>query len=76
MSTANHSQLAPEHVSAIGSLAKEINRPVEEVTNVYVAALGHLESSARIQDYLVVLTSKKVRDALSQTRRDHRTTQA
>jgi len=60
--------LEPEHVSAIGSLAEETKRPLEEVTNAYAAALGDLKPSAQVQDYLVVLTSKKVRIALRQTK--------
>jgi hypothetical protein len=67
MSASDLTLLEPEHVNAIGALAEETNQPVEEVTGVYIAALGNLRSSARIQEYLVVLTSKKVRDALRQS---------
>lgn len=68
MATSNYTKLEPEHLEAIEALAEEIDRPVEEVNNIYASALGSLRSSARIQDYLIVLTRKKVRDMLRQTR--------
>lgn len=57
-------ELEPEHLKAIEALAKEIDCPVEEVNEIYNSALGSLKTSARIQDYLIVLISKKVRDVL------------
>jgi hypothetical protein len=41
---------------------------LEEVKRLYVQTLLLLGSDARVQDYLIVLTSKKVRDVLRQTR--------
>lgn len=64
MATSNDTNLEPEHLNAIEALAEEIDCPVEEVNNIYASALGSLRSSARIQDYLIVLTSKKVRGVL------------
>ena len=64
MATSNDTNLEPEHLNAIEVLAEEIDCPVEEVNNIYASALGSLRSSARIQDYLIVLASKKVRDVL------------
>jgi hypothetical protein len=64
MATSNDTNLEPEHLNAIEALAEEIDCPVEEVNNIYASALGSLRSSARIQDYLIVLASKKVRDVL------------
>jgi hypothetical protein len=64
MVTLNDTKLEPEHLQAIEALAEEIDCPVEEVNNIYASALGSLRSSARIQDYLIVLTSKKVRGVL------------
>jgi hypothetical protein len=64
MATLNYTKLEPEHLQAIEALAEEIDCPVEEVNNIYASALESLKSSARIQDYLIVLTSKKVRDEL------------
>lgn len=67
MTRSNPIQLEPEHLYAIEGLAEETNRPVEEVKMIYAEELGNLSSDARIQDYLVVLTSKKVRDVLRTT---------
>jgi Protein of unknown function (DUF3562) len=64
MATLNDTKLEPEHLNAIEALAEEIDCPVEEVNNIYASALGSLRSSARIQDYLIVLASKKVRGVL------------
>ena len=64
MVTLNETKLEPEHLQAIEALAEEIDCPVEEVNNIYASALGSLRSSARIQDYLIVLASKKVRGVL------------
>jgi hypothetical protein len=56
--------LEPEQLKAIEALAEEIDCPVEEVYTIYASALENIKSSARIQDYLIVLASKKVRDEL------------
>ena len=64
MVTLNDTKLEPEHLQAIEVLAEEIDCPVEEVNNIYASALGSLRLSARIQDYLIVLASKKVRGVL------------
>lgn len=57
-------ELESGHVKAIEALAKEINRPVEMVSDIFISELESLKSNARIQDYLIVLTSKKVREVL------------
>ncbi|MGC2049404.1 MAG: DUF3562 domain-containing protein [Gallionella sp.] len=64
MDTPNHFKLESDPLQSIKELAKEIDCPVEEVNNIYVSTLTNLKSTARIQDYLHVLASKKVRDAL------------
>ena len=64
MATQNYTKLESVHLKAIEALAKEIDCPVDEVNNIYASALGSLRSNARIRDYLIVLASKKVRDAL------------
>ncbi len=64
MATLNDTKLEPEHLKAIEALAEEIDCPEEKVNKIYASALESLKSSARIQDYLIVLTSKKVRDVL------------
>lgn len=42
-------------------LAEELNRPVQEITPVYEDVLMHLKEQARIQDYLVIFASKRVK---------------
>lgn len=64
MDTPKHFKLETDHLQSIKALADEIDRPVEEVNTVYVSTLTNLKSSARIQDFLHVLASKKVRDEL------------
>jgi hypothetical protein len=68
MTTSDHIELKPEHLYVIETLAEETNRPLEEVKTIYAETLAGLGSGARIRDYLIVLTSKKVRDVLRQTR--------
>lgn len=68
MTTAKHIQLKPEHLYVVETLAEETNRPLEEVRQLYAETLVLLGSDARVKDYLIVLTSKKVRDVLRQTR--------
>jgi hypothetical protein len=69
MATSNHAQLQPEDFVVIKGLAKEISWPVEEVENIYAEILGRLSSSARVRDFLTVLTCKKVRDVVRQARK-------
>lgn len=64
MGTPNHFKLETDPLESIKELAKEIDCSVEEVNKIYVSTLKDLKSSARIQDYLHVLASKKVRDEL------------
>jgi len=64
MSPTPQSALAPEHVYAIESLVEETQWPLEKIAQLYVDELTRLQAGARIQDYLVVLASKRVRDAL------------
>jgi hypothetical protein len=64
MATSNHIELGPEHLKTVKVLADEIHRPAEEVNKIYTEIFESLNSDARIKDYLVVLTCKKVRDEL------------
>lgn len=49
---------------AIGQLSQETRRPLEEVKKIYGDVLARLRSGARIHDFLILLTSKKVRGML------------
>lgn len=64
MVTSNHIELEPEHLSAIQALADETHRPMDDVNRIYVETFERLNSDARIKDFLVLLTSKTVRDEL------------
>ena len=64
MATPTHIKLEPEHLQAIKSLAEETDCPLEKVSQIYASTLESLKTNARIQDYLSVLASKKVRDNL------------
>lgn len=64
MATSQDVQMETRHVAVIEAIAKETNRPIGEVTELYTAEISRLQSDARIRDFLVVLASKKVRDVL------------
>jgi uncharacterized protein DUF3562 len=64
MSPPQQTALAPLHVYAIDALVQETKRPLAEVANLYVNELTRLQMGARVQDYLVLLTCKRVRDGL------------
>jgi Protein of unknown function (DUF3562) len=69
MSTSRQSAVEPSHVDAIDALVVETDRPVEEVAEIYMRELTRLREGARIQDYLVLLTSRHVRQALRRSGR-------
>jgi GTPase Era involved in 16S rRNA processing len=64
MDTPDHFKLETDIHHSIQELAREVDCPVEQVNSIYDQTLTNLKSKARIQDYLHVLASKKVRDDL------------
>ena len=64
MSTSRQSAVKQSHVDAIEDLVAETGRPLEEVAEIYMRELTRLREGARIQGYLVLLTSRHVRQAL------------
>jgi hypothetical protein len=64
MATPNRFELEADDLEIIKALADEIGCPVEDVKNIFTSALQKLEASAQIKDYVHVLASKQVRDAL------------
>lgn len=52
------------HQDTIETLAEEMDLPVERVAKTYTTELARLRVGAHIEDYLVVLTCRRVRDAL------------
>jgi hypothetical protein len=53
-----------ETLSVVQALADETHRPFDDVNRMFAETFEKLDSGARIKDYLVVLTSKTVRDEL------------
>ena len=68
MATSNHIELEPAHLSAIQALADETHRPVDDVNRIYAETFERLSSDARIKEYLILFTSKTVRDELRHSR--------
>jgi hypothetical protein len=64
VATSNHIELEPDHLSAIRALANETHRSVDDVNKLYAETFERLNSDARIKDYLILLTSKTVRNTL------------
>ena len=64
MAAAEQISLKPEDICVIDQLAQETSHSVETVRRIYVVEISRLRSDARIQDYVIVLTRKKVRDTL------------
>lgn len=64
MATSDNNKPETNHTQAITALAKESDCPVDVVTRIYASELSNLKASARINEYLIVLTYKRVRDAL------------
>lgn len=59
--------LASEDLYAIDQLAQKTGCSAEKVKRIYVVVLARLRSGARIQNFLTLLTSKKVHDILRGT---------
>lgn len=49
-------------------LADETQLPVDDVNRIYAETFERLNSDVRIKDYLILLTSKTVRDVLRHSR--------
>ena len=69
VATTDRIPFEPEDLYAIGRLARETRHPAEEVKQIYGGVLARLRSGARISDFLILLTSKKVRGMLRGTRK-------
>lgn len=69
MSASRQSAIEPSHVDAIDALVAETDRPLEEVAGIYMRELARLREGARVEDYLMLLTSRHVRRALRRSGR-------
>lgn len=67
IATTDRVHLEPEDLYAIDQLAQKTKHPPEKVKRIYAAVLVRMRSGARIQNFLTLLTSKKVRDILRKT---------
>ena len=67
MDTTDRVPLASEDLYAIDQLAQKTGQPAEKIKRIYASVLARLRSGARIQNFLTLLTSKKVRDILRAT---------
>ena len=67
MATTDRIQLDPQDLYAIDQLAQKTRHPAEKVERIYAGVISRLRSGARIQSFLTLLTSKKVREILRQT---------
>jgi hypothetical protein len=50
-----------QHWRAIEGVARDMQRPVDEVRSLYEAELATLRQEARVKDFLSVLASRSVR---------------
>lgn len=64
MSSPRRFGVNPSHADAVDALVAETHRPAEEVARIYAGELARLRVGARIDDYLVLLTSRYAREAL------------
>lgn len=52
------------HRGAIHDLSSESGLPERVIAEMYEQNLGHLKKSARVKDYLLVLTRRMVKESL------------
>ena len=67
IATTDRIQLDPQDLYAIDQLAQKTRHPAEKVERIYAEVISRLRSGARIQSFLTLLTSKKVRAILRKT---------
>jgi hypothetical protein len=64
MRSASRNERKQDRQSVIQALADETHRPLDDVNRIFTETYERLDSDARIKDFLIVLTSKTVRDEL------------
>jgi hypothetical protein len=60
-----------QHWRAIESVARDVQRPIEEIQPIYETELAALRRDARVKDFLSVLACRYVRLAFRQHRQWH-----
>jgi hypothetical protein len=53
------------HLRAVLAIADEIDRPIEEIADLYEDVLKHMQARASISDYLPILVSKRVKQVFA-----------
>lgn len=64
MGSTSRNERKQDRLSVIQALAEETHRPLEDVDRIFSETYEKLDSDARIKDFLILLTSKTVRDEL------------
>jgi len=67
IATTDRIPLDPQDLYAIDQLAEKATQPKEKVKRIYAGVISRLRSGARIQSFLTLLASKKVREILRKT---------
>ena len=53
-----------QHLDAIQRIAQDLDMRVEEIREIYEEFLGGVKQQAKIKDYLIILVSRQVKDAI------------
>ena len=64
MGSTSRNERKQDRQSVIQALADETHRPLDDVDRIFTETYERLDSDARIKDFLILLTSKTVRDEL------------
>jgi hypothetical protein len=51
-----------QHIRAMKMLAKDLDSPEEQVSQIYEFELEKLKADARVKEFLIVLVSRRVRE--------------
>jgi hypothetical protein len=64
MGSTNRNERKQDRQSVIQALADETHRPLDDVDRIFTETYERLDSDARIKDFLILFTSKTVRNEL------------
>lgn len=53
------------HLQAMQQIARESGDNLQRIRQIYEGELSRLQADARIRDYLILLTARRVREALA-----------
>jgi hypothetical protein len=51
-----------QHIRVIKMLARDLNRPEDQMGQIYEFELEKLKEDARVKDFLIVLVSRRIRE--------------